>query len=114
MQVTAFKEFKGKFWFLRTFKDITFFKECKDKTSRQTDRQTDRQTHRQTDVPRTSTADDLYSLVTALQPAVHHQLSHYTDTHHKHTDTDTDTLKHTQTHTDTHTSIQTQTQTETH
>jgi len=26
MQVTVFKEFKDKFWFLRTFKDIKIFK----------------------------------------------------------------------------------------
>jgi len=26
MQVTVFKEFKDKFWFLRTFKDIIIFK----------------------------------------------------------------------------------------
>jgi len=30
MQVTVFKEFKDKFRFLRTFKNIKFFKEFKD------------------------------------------------------------------------------------
>ena len=30
MQVMVFKEFKDKFWFLRTFKNIKFFKEFKD------------------------------------------------------------------------------------